>query len=98
MQDLSGQILRHYEVQLLQLDHARQLFRYWQRTPPVGHPRELQVLEDAILEACAGRPLAVKNTGSQLQNVSLPSQWQVGGHPHGGASRACVGAVVDRVL
>jgi hypothetical protein len=99
MQDLlrlsltgGGQMLRH-QLKPLQSDHARQLFCSWQRTQPWVQPRELQRLEDAIVEACAGLPLALNITGALLNNVPEPGRWQVGGLRRRGASRACAGAV-----
>jgi hypothetical protein len=86
------QMLQH-QLKPLQSDPARQLLCSWQRTQPWVHTRELQRLEDAIVEACAGLPLALNITGAVLEGVSEPGRWQVGCLRRRVASQACAVAV-----
>lgn len=89
-----GMQMIHHKLEQLDPDPARQLFRSYQRTQPlVAHTAELQELEDDIVKACDGLPLALEITGGLLGNVSEPGLWRVGGLRRRGASRACAVSV-----
>jgi hypothetical protein len=68
--------LHHHEVAVLGEAAARQLFRQ-EAGLQAGPDAALLEVEDAILTACGGLPLALLLMGGQLYKIKDKPSWQV---------------------